>query len=207
MFKLFTAPGTCALAVHIALEEAAAPHEIAWVDLKSNAQRSPDYLKLNPKGRVPALATPEGVLTETPALLAFIGQSFPDAHLVPASPFEFARLQSVTSYLCSTVHVAHAHRPRGIRWVDAADTEALEAMRRNVPRTMGECFEYIENELFTGPWLMGEQYTVADPYLFTIAGWLESDGVDPSRFPKVLGHTRRMKERPAVARVLAQLPA
>jgi len=72
--------------------------------------------------------------------------------------------------------------------------------------TMAECFDLIERELFVGPWAMGEQYTVADAYLYTIAGWLQGDGVDPARFPRVLGHAHRMAERPAVARVLAQLP-
>ncbi len=77
MLKLFTAANTCALASHIALEEAAAPYEIARVDFSANDQRKPEYLAINPKGRVPALVTERGVLTETPAILAFIAQSFP----------------------------------------------------------------------------------------------------------------------------------
>lgn len=207
MFKLYTAPGTCALAVHIVLEETGAPYEVAWLDLRQAQQRAPEYLALNPRGRVPALATPQGLLTETPALLVYLGQVFPDAHLLPDDAFSLARLQAVQSYLASTVHVAHAHGPRGARWVDAGDTAALEAMKRKVPHTMAEGFDMIERDLLAGPWVMGEQYTVADAYLYTIARWLEGDGVDPARFPRVLDHTRRMAARPAVARVLAQLPA
>ena len=70
---------------------------------------------------------------------------------------------------------------------------------------MDECFDLIERDLFTGPWVLGEQYSVADPYLFTIARWLESDGADPSRFPKVLAHRERMYELPAAKTVLADV--
>jgi len=207
MFKLYTAPGTCAFAVNIVLEETGAPYEVVWLNMAQGHQRTADYLALNPKGRVPALVTPQGVLTETPALLTYLGQVFPQANLLPDDAFALARLQSFNSYLVSTVHVAHAHGRRGARWVDADDTASLDAMRRKVPATMAEAFELIERELFTGPWVMGEQYTVADAYLYTIAGWLQSDGVDPARFPRVLGHSHRMAERPAVQRVLAKLPA
>src|SRR5216683_586970 len=84
MFKLYYAPGTCALATHIALEEAAAPYEAELVDFRSQRQRSPEYLAVNPKGRVPALVTESGTLTETPALLCFVAQRFPNAELAPS---------------------------------------------------------------------------------------------------------------------------
>lgn len=206
MMKLFYAPGTCSLASHIALEEVGAAYEAFRVDFSRAEQTKPDYLAVNPKGRVPALATERGTLTETPAILAFIAQSFPEARLAPLDdPFEFARLQSFLSYLCSTVHVAHAHARRGARWAD--DPAAHEAMKAKVPQNMADCFALVEASMFAGPFVMGGTYTIADPYLFTIAGWLEADGVDPGRFPKILDHRNRMAERPAVARVLAQVRA
>lgn len=199
MLTFFYAPNTCSLASHIALEESGAAYEARRLNFAAGEQRSPDYLAVNPKGRVPALATQRGVLTETPAILAFIAQSFPAARLAPLDdPFRFAQLQSFNSYLCSTVHVAHAHRVRGSRWVD--DAEAIAAMQKKVPETMAACFELIENEMLRGPWVIGEDYSIADPYLFTIAGWLEGDGVDIARFPRVHDHYRRMLERPAVKR-------
>ncbi|HEX7952941.1 MAG TPA: glutathione S-transferase family protein [Burkholderiales bacterium] len=202
MLKLYYAAGTCALASHIALEDAGAAFETVPVDLRSNAQRSPHYLAINPKGRVPALVTQYGVLTETPALLVFIAQTFAHARLAPlADPFEFARVQAFNSYLCATVHVAHSHRMRGYRWADDAD--AIAAMQRKVPDSVGECFDLIEREMFVGPWVMGETYTICDPYLFTLAQFLEGDGVDPARFPKVLDFRNRMSARPAVIRALA----
>ncbi|HTZ67137.1 MAG TPA: glutathione S-transferase family protein, partial [Roseiarcus sp.] len=182
MLTLYYATNTCALASHIALEEAGVAYETRWVDFKSAEQTKPDYLKINPKGRVPALITDRGVLTETPAILAYVAQSYPQAKLAPLDdPFAFAELQSFMAYLCATVHVAHAHRMRGYRWAD--DPAAIEAMQKKVPQSVGACFDLIERKMFSGPWAMGDAYTVADPYLYTIARWLEGDSVDPSAFP------------------------
>ena len=91
MIKLFYAVNTCALASHIALEEARAAYTSARIGFAANEQRSPEYLAINPKGRVPAMVTDRGILTETPAMLAFIAQSFPQAGLAPLDdPFAFA---------------------------------------------------------------------------------------------------------------------
>ncbi|MFY3385760.1 glutathione S-transferase family protein [Paracidovorax sp. MALMAid1276] len=199
---LYYTPGTCAQAVRIALEEAGAPYTLVRVDFAAGQQRTPEYLAVNPKGRVPALATPQGTLTETPALLAYVAQCFPEARLAPTDPHGFARLQEFHSYLASTVHIAHAHRPRASRWAD--EPEAQAAMQRKVPQNMADCFDFIESQyLRGGPWVMGEQYTVADGYLFTIGTWLQSDGVDIARFPQVLAHAQRVQQRPAVQRALA----
>jgi glutathione S-transferase len=149
MLKLFYATGTCALASHIALEEAGAEYETVRLDFRSNDQRTPEYLALNPKGRVPALVTDRGVLTETPAILVFIAQTFPGAPLAPLDDaFVLAQVQAFNSYLCSTVHVAHAHRVRGYPWVDADDAAAIVAMQKKVPQSVAECFDLIEREMF-----------------------------------------------------------
>jgi glutathione S-transferase len=204
MITLYYARGTCALASHLALEYAGAEYRTVRVDFAKKEQRSPEYLRLNPKGRVPALLTEQGVLTETPALLQFISQSFPKAKLAPLDDaFLLARVNEFNSYLCSTVHIAHAHRMRGYRWVDESDTHAIEAMQKKVPQSVGECFELIERELFKGPWVLGETFSVCDMYLFTLAQWMEGDGLDPARFPKVADHRRRMAADPVVVKVLA----
>ena len=199
---LYYAPHTCSLASHIALEHAGARYELRRIDFGANEQRSPEFLKVNPKARVPALVTERGILTETPAMLVFIAQSFPAARLAPIEdPFALAEAQAFNSYLCSTVHIAHAHRMRGYRWAD--DPAALEAMKKKVPQSVGECFGLIEREMLRGPWVMGDAYTVCDMYLFTLAQWLEADGVDLARLPRVAGHRRRMSENPVVARAIA----
>jgi glutathione S-transferase len=203
MLKLYYAPGTCALASHIALEEAGAAYTTERLDFKKNQQNSPEYLEINPKGRVPSLVTDRGILTETPAMLAFIAQSFPKAELAPLQdPFTFAKVQAFNSYLCATVHVAHAHKMRGARW--ATEETTFADMKRMVPKTVGACFALIERDMLKGPWVMGERYTICDPYLFTLAGWLEGDSVDIATLPKVADHRKRMAERPAVRKVLAE---
>ena len=202
MLKLYYAVGTCALASHIALEETSANFETVRIDFRTEDQLKPEFLAINPKARVPALVTDHGVLTETPALLVYIAQSFPHARLAPLeNAFELARVQAFNSYLCSTVHVAHSHRMRGYRWAD--DPVALKEMQRKVPDTISECFALIEREMFEGPWVMGKAYTICDPYLFTLAQFLEGDGVDLARLPKIRDFRNHMAERAAVKRALA----
>lgn len=202
MLKLYYAPNTCALASHIALEEAGAAYETVRLNFKSEDQKNPDYLKINPKARVPSLITDRGILSETPAILVYIAQTYPAAKLAPLDdPFALARVQAFNSYLCSTVHVAHAHRVRGYRWVD--DPAAVEAMKKKVPQSVGECFALIEREMFAGPWVMGASYTICDPYLFTLSQWLGADGVDIDKTPKIADHFARMSERPAVRKAVA----
>jgi glutathione S-transferase len=203
MLRFYYAPHTCALASHVALEQAGLDYQLVRVDFARSEQRSPEYLAVNPKGRVPALATERGILTETPAILAYVAQLRPEAGLAPlGDPFAFAEVQSFNSYLCSTVHVAHAHRMRGHRWAD--DPAAIAAMQRKVPQSVSEAFALIERELLRGPWVMGGAYSICDPYLFTLAQWLEADGVDLARLPRVAEHRARMAEHPAVRKAIAQ---
>jgi len=201
-WTLYSAPGTCALASHIALREAGADFDLVTLDFGSGQQQSSDFLAINPKGRVPALVTDNGVLTETPALLAFIAQSFPQAQLAPLDDaFAFARMQEFNGYIASTVHVAHAHKRRGGRWAD--DAAAIEAMRAKVPQTMSACAAQIEARL-VGPWVLGDRYSVADGYLFTVAEWFAGDGVDMKHFPHIVAHLDRVRARPAVKRAIAE---
>jgi glutathione S-transferase len=142
MLTLYYAPDTCSLASHIALEHVGAEYTAMRVDFAKAEQRGPDYLRVNPKDRVPTLVTERGRLTETPAILMFICQNFPEAGLAPLEDtFELARVNEFNSYLCSTVHVAHAHRMRGYRWVD--DPAAIARMQKKVPQSVGDCFALI----------------------------------------------------------------
>jgi len=202
MIKLYYAPHTCSLASHIALEEAGAEYSTVRIDFAANEQRTSEYLAINPKGRVPALVTDRGILTESPAMLAFIALSFPQARLAPFDdPFAFAQVQAFNSYLCSTLHVAHAHHMRGHRWAD--DPSAIREMRRKVPEAVGACYDLIERDMLKGPWVIGDAYTICDPYLFTFAQWIEDDGIDPSRIPRVIDHRNRMSTRKTVRKAIA----
>ena len=206
MLQLFHAWGSCSLAPYIALEEAGADHEAVVISTRDGDQRRAEYLAINPKGRVPALVTDRGVLTEVPAVLAWVAQTYPEAKLAPLDdPWAFAQAQAFNSYLCSTVHVAHAHRHRGYRWAD--DKAALAEMTRKVPETVAACFQLIEDELLKGPYVLGDAYSICDAYLFTLADWLEEDSVDPRQFAKVYAHRELIRARPAVGRVLARKAA
>ncbi len=202
MLKLYFTPNTCALASHIALEQSGARYEAVRIDFGKSEQRAPAYLAINPKGRVPSLVSERGILTETPAILVYIAQSYPAARLAPLDdPFALAGAQAFNSYLCSTVHVAHAHRMRGQRWSE--DPATIEGMKRGAPKAVSEAFALIERGMLKGPWVMGEAYSICDPYLFTLAQWLEADGVDTAKLPRVMDHRRRMSELPVVRKALA----
>ena len=201
--KLYHTPGAVSLAAHIALHEAGASFELVNLDFNTAEQRGQTYLQINPKGRVPALATDRGIITETPAILLFIAQTFPQAGLAPLEdPFALAKLQEFTSYLASTLHVAHAHKGRGERWAD--DPAAIAEMTRKAPQATGDAFKLIEDEYLKGPFVMGKAYTIADPYLFTVARWIEGDKIDPKTLPRIVQHRDMMRQRPAVQRTLRE---
>ncbi|KAF7600856.1 MAG: glutathione S-transferase [Candidatus Dactylopiibacterium carminicum] len=186
MLTLFHAPGTCSLASLITLEHVGAAFTLRKLDFSRNEQRSPEYLALNPNGRVPALQTPRGVLTETPAILLYLAQTHPAASLAP---------------LDNSFALAHAHRFRGSRWAD--DPAAIEAMKQKVPQSVGACFALVEGLLPVDGWIFGAQPGVSDFYLFTVAQWLEGDGLDPTAYPKVIAHRERVRALPAVQKALA----
>lgn len=198
--RFYYSPRSCALASHIVLEHIGADFEAIRLDFQANQQRSAEYLAINAKGRVPALVTERGVITETPAILLYLAQTHPQSGVAPLNdPFALAELQAVNSWFCSTVHVAHAHGTRGARWADEA--AALPAMKAKVAQNMTDCFDWIERELLRGPWVMGKDFSVADPYLFTLTIWLMQNGVELARFPRVADHYQRMLALPAVQKI------
>lgn len=202
MIKLFYTPGTCARASHIALEEAGAEFEAVRVDLRGGEHQRPEYLAMNPKSRVPALQTDQGVLTESVAILGYIAQAFPEARLAPTDPWGFAQAQAFNAYLSSTVHIFFGVGFRPGRYAD--EETSHEDMRRKMPENMLGAVRLIEERLFKGPWVLGEQFSVCDGYLFTLFGWLAAINQDQTQFPALYAHSQRVAERPAVQRVLAR---
>ena len=203
MLKLFYAKGACSLASHIALQEAGANYELERLDLKAGDQRRTDYLAVNPKGRVPALVTDKGVLTENPAILGYIAQTFPDARLADIDDsFAFADTQAFNMFLASSVHIAFAHNIRPERYADGE--AAAKAIRAKVPETLAGYFASIEERLADGrPHVMGDRYTMADGYLFVFERWLQRDGLGRlSDYRHVQAHHARIADRPAVQAAL-----
>jgi glutathione S-transferase len=203
MMKLYYATGTISIAVAIALEEAGIAYDAVKVDFANAEQTKPDYLALNPKGRVPTLITDASdMLTETGALLDYIAALTPQSNLIPAAPEDAAHMRSVMYYLASTFHVAHAHKMRGSRWAD--QQSSFDDMLAKVPETMAICAAFVEAECLKGDYTCGDTLSIADPYLFIVCNWLEGDGVTVANYPKIEAFLARMEGRDSVKAMRAK---
>ena len=196
MLKLFATKHTVSLASALILEELGTEYELCLVDITARAQREKPYLDINPKGRVPTLVTPNGILTETGAILEYIAPN-----LMPEDAFTCAKIREFMHYLAATMHVNHAHKLRGKRWADLKESRA--DMTAKVPQTMSESCAYVET-LIMGPYIFGSEITIADAHLFTLSQWLEGDGVDINIYPKLAAFERAFASRPSVAAVHAK---
>ena len=191
MLKLFATKGTISVAVALLLEEVEVDYELCLIDFATKEQRSQAYLEVNPKGRVPALVTAGGTLTETAAVLEYIAPN-----MLPRDAFESAKHREISYYLAATMHINHAHKLRGYRWADLETS--YEDMRAKVPQTMAESCAYVE-DVIVGPYIFGAQFTLADAYLFVITQWLAGDGVEIQNYPKLAQLQRVIALRPSVA--------
>ena len=200
MLTFYYAKNSAAYAPHILLEDIGADYNAVRIDFMTGEHRSPAYLAVNPKGRLPSLVTEKGVLTETPAILVYLAQRFPEQDLAPSDPFEFAIAQAFNSYMASTVHVAHAHKHRGARWAD--DPAAHEAMSAKVKENMTEYAQMIEAHYFKGPYVLGDKFSFCDPYMALVTRWFKDDEVDLDPFAKIRAHDALMRERSSMQRVL-----
>ena len=200
MLTLYYSKNSCAFAAHVVLEDAKAHYKVIHINLQKDDQNSATYRKINAKQRVPTLVTRSGPLTETPAIMVYIAQEHPGANLLPSDNFGFAEMQSFNNYLSSTVHVAHAHKHRGKRW--SKDEKSLKSMTEKVKENMTSCGELIEGQLLKGPWVLGNQYTICDPYLAVITRWLKDDGVDILKFPRIMEHNQRFQERDSAKKII-----
>lgn len=197
MLKLYYSPGACAMASHIALEEAGADFVLEKIDLKKGEQKTEAYLAINPAGVTPALETPQGVVTQNVAILAYVAQTHPHARLADLDdPFAFARLQAFNAWLSSSLHPAIGRtlfaRPP---LEGAARDEAVEQALAK--------YDLAEHHLLEGPWALGEDHSVTDGYLMVFTRWARQAGLlDKARFPKLNAHLDLVQSRPAVQRML-----
>jgi len=204
VMKLYYAPGVSSLATHIALEEAGARFELSRIDFAANQQNRAEYLRINPKARVPVLVDGDWVLTENPAILRYIAARHPAAGLWPWDPREDARCAEWLAWISSTVHVAFGHVLRAARY--ASDPRAVEDVAATAKKTCRELWQTVDQKIGDGPWAIGERYSVADPYLLVYwrLGRGPVLGFDmASDFPHWTAHARRLAARPAVQRAFA----
>lgn len=201
MLTLYYAKGSSALASHILLEEVGATYAVHEVPIQKGAHKEAHFVAINPKMRVPALQTPDGVITENPAILNYVAATHPDAGMLPDTPFERAQADALNAYLCATMHVAFAHKLRGARWAD--DEDALKAMAAKVPSNLAECAALLEEHYIVGPWALGDTYTTCDAYLALVPQWLAKAGVDIGAYPKLKAHRDASLHRPATQAIMA----
>jgi glutathione S-transferase len=194
--KLYLTPGVCSLSPHIVLEELGVAYETEVVNLRTKVTASgANFLAINPKGYVPALALPGGdVLTEGPAIVQYLADLKPELQLAPPNG-SLARyqLQSWLTFIGTELHKNFSP------FFNPAATDEMKAMARaNIERRLA----YVNEQLEGRAHLMGEAFTVADAYLFTVLGWTRIIKLDLSPWPNVATYQARVAARPAVQRAL-----
>lgn len=195
--KLYYSPGACSLSPHIVAHELGLPVAIEKVDTKAKTTESGrDYLQVTEKGYVPALELDNGeVLTEGPAIVQFLADQKPGSTLAPANgTFARSRLQEMLGYINSEIHKSYSPLFKADT-PDATRRERLEYLRKR--------YALIEKTLAKQHWLLGDRYTVADAYLFTVTRWAEFVKLDLSVFPALTAFQQRVAARPAVQAALA----
>ena len=199
---LYYAPTACSIAPHIALEEIGIEFEARLVDLGRGEQRSEEYLKINPRGRVPALAINGHVVTEVPALLTYIANLETEAGLIPLDgTLAQARCFEWLGFLSSTLHVTYAQFRRPERFLDEGSPCTGELSEEGLRRTIA-LYREVEQRLGEG-WAAGGDYSIADMYLFPFYTWAWRFDLDMKRdCPKWTALFDRTRERPAVQRAI-----
>lgn len=197
MLTLYYAPGACSMAPHIVLEESGEKYEPRRMDLSKGEQRSEEYLKINPQGRVPALGLGNGeALSENTAILPYLGKRF---GLWPSDPIAEAKALSRIGFFAATVHVAHAHVGRPERY--ASDPALYPNIQEMGRKTFHGYLKQIDGMLAGRQWFF-DKYTVVDPYAFIFYVWGVRRELPVAELKNYTAFKDRMLERPAVRRVL-----
>ena len=192
--KLYYSPGACSLAPHIAMREAGIPVELMKVDLKAKQYEGGDYKQVNSKGYVPAVETPEGVLTEAPVILQYIADQKPESGLAP-KPGDPARykMQEMLNFITSEMH-----KGMGNFFNPALN----DGWRQAVTDRLGLRLDWVAKQLEGKQYIMGDKFTVADAYLFTILNWAGPSKFDLSKWPTIVEYHKRVAARPKVQEAL-----
>ena len=194
--KLYFAPGACSLSPHIALREAGIAFDLDKVDLKTKkTEAGEDYTAVNPKGYVPALRLDNGdVLTEGGAIVQYVADTRPEAKLAPANGTpERYRLQEWLNFIASEVHKGTS---------PLFNPATPDAYKQMATEKLGQRYDYVAKEVAKKPYLMGENFSVADAYMFTIVNWANFVKIDLGKWPALQAYQARVAGRPAVQAAL-----
>ena len=199
--KLYYAPGACSFASHIALEEIGLPYETVKLDLAAGDQRKPEYLALNPRGRVPTVVVGGEVLTENVGIMAYFAGGYPKAGIWPKDTWHQAKALSTMAWLSNTVHPTYTRLARPGRFVDGEDhQEALKAKAR------ADYWGYLQeiDKLLQGrKWAIGDSFTVVDGYLLVFYRWANRNKYDVKGLRNYTALMDKVLARPSVKKVMA----
>ena len=197
---LYYAPNTCALAPYITLTEAGADFEVRPLNYRKRQNLSPEYLKINPKHKVPVLVVDGKILTENVAIHQWVHRTFPNAKILPADPWEELQAISLHAWFASGIHpyVSRINNPPKV--CNAAG--ASDIVVKVATEALFECFRIADDKLARREYFF-DHFTASDAHFFWCYRRSIQLGVELSGFPNVMGHFKRMQERPSVKKLLA----
>ena len=196
MMTLFFSPGACSLASHIGLEETGAPYELKPILLAKQQQRTADYLKINPRGKVPALSVDGKILVANTAILTYRARRFPEKKLLPADPVEEARCIGTMCWFSSVVHPSYQRFHRPARFAEAEAAHA--AIEENGRKSFWANLQEIDSMIQGNDWIMGKEFTAVDGYALVFYGWGVRSGFPMKELSAYTAWQERMMQRPTV---------
>ena len=199
--KLYYAPGACSLASHIAIEETGLPYETVRINTAEGEQRKPEYLAINPRGRVPTAIIDGQVLTENVGIMTYFAGGYPKANIWPKDTWHQAKAISTMAWLSNTVHTTFAHMFRAERYAD--DPAAREAVKAKGREMYWAQLKEIDGLLAGRKWAIGTSYSVVDGYLLVFYRWGNRNQLDVKSLPNYTALMQRVLARPAVKKVMA----
>ncbi len=199
--KLYYAPGACSMASHICLEELGLPYATERLNLANGDQRKPEYLALNPRGRVPTAVVDGEVLTENVGIMSYFGGGYGQGRIWPKDAWHQGKLVSAMAWLSNTVHPTYGHLVRAERYAD--DPAAQEAIKTKARDSYFGCLKEIDSLLQGRKWAVGKHYTVADGYLLVFYRWGNRQQMPVKTLANYSRLAREVMGRPAVAKVMA----
>jgi len=196
MLTLYFCPGACSTASHVALEETGAPYVEKPIMLPKGEQKTPEYLKINPRGKVPALSVDGKILVENTGILSYLARRFPDKRLLPADPAEEGRCIGTMCWFSSVVHPSYQryHRPERFAESDVAHA----AVKENGKKSFWANLQEIDSMIQANGWVTGKEFTVVDGYALVFYGWASRSGMPVTELKSYTAWRERMMQRPSV---------
>ena len=200
MMTLYFSPGACSLASHIGLEESGAPYEAKPILLAKGQQRTEEYQKINPRGKVPALSVDGKILVENTAILTYLARRFPEKKLMPSDPAEEARGIATMCWFSSIVHPSYQRVNRPERF---AEGEAAHAgVKENGRKSFWANCQEIDSMFQGNEWIMGRDFTLVDPYALVFYGWGMRGNFPMTELKAYTAWQERMMKRPTVKKTV-----